>query len=216
MLRLSSRLGRSTLLSHRVGRAVLTERVARLDSARCLSSSLVVPGTPRALADVAKLELLEGEEPVRIGAIWDAFHEEREGVAGAALGPEEHASLAERGAESPMFIFPLRREGGHFMLFSQYTPVHNMFVLTSLEDYRRSPETAQPWASLHLFDELLTTKGVGLLRAEVASDRLTSEEAAHLLLLIRRYYGTSNYDRVWAFNHFNQRFDFDAYLASCP
>ena len=41
-------------------------------------------------------------------------------------------------------------------------------------------------------------------------------EALQLLLLIRRYYGTSSYDKAWTFNHFQARFDLDAYLASCP
>ena len=91
-----------------------------------------------------------------------------------------------------------------------------MFVLTFLEDYRRAPEMAQPWASVHLFDELVTSKGVGLLRAEVVPERLTTPEAAHLLLLIQRFYGTSSYDKVWTFNHAERHFDFDGYLASCP
>ena len=112
------------------------------------------------------------------------------------IDPSEHASIIERGAESPMFVFPLRREGGHFMLLSQFTAAHRMFVLTSLEEYRRSPTLAQPWASLHVFDELLSTKAVALLRAEVVPERLTTEEASHLLLLLRRYYGTANYDKV--------------------
>lgn len=150
-------------------------------------SGLAIPGTPRALRDVAKIDLLQQEEPSRIGAIWEAFHSEGTTVAGDTVGPEEAEEIFKRGGESPTFIFPIRREGGHFMLFSQYAAAHRMFVFTYLEDYRRNPELAQPWASVHLFDELVTTKGVGLLRAEVVPERLTKAEASHLLLLIRRY-----------------------------
>lgn len=183
---------------------------------RRLGSSLAIPGTPRTLADLTKLELFEQEQPSRIGAIWEAFHKEQVDVAGDSVDPEEAETIATRGGESPSFIFPIRREGGHFMLFSQYAPANRMFVLTYLEDYRANPEMAQPWASVHLFDELIVSKGVGLLRAEVVPERLTKQEADHLLMLIRRYYGTSNYDRAWTFNHFQQRFDLDAYLAGCP
>ena len=91
-----------------------------------------------------------------------------------------------------------------------------MFALTSLEEYQRSPTLAQPWASVHVFDELLSTKAVALLRAEVVPERLTTEEAAHLLLLLRRYYGTASYDKVWMFNHAEKHFDLDGYLAACP
>ena len=52
------------------------------------------------------------------------------------------------------------------MLYSQYAPAHQMFVYTFLEDYRRSPELSPPWMSVLLFDDLLDTKGVALLRAE--------------------------------------------------
>eukprot|EP00966_Prymnesium_polylepis_P111650 2583057-Prymnesium_polylepis.1 len=61
-----------------------------------------------------------------------------------------------------------------------------MFVLTFLEEYQKNPQAAMPWASVLLFDELLTSKGVALVRAEVAEDRLTKAEAEHLLLLYQR------------------------------
>lgn len=149
-------------------------------SARSLAVGIVIPGTPRALSDVTKLDLLQSEEPVRISAIWEAFHQDQKSVAGATVGPEDASAIVDRGAESPNFIFPLRRDGGHFMLFSQYSTAHRMFVFTFLEDYRKSPEMAQPWASVHLFDDLVTSHGVGLLRAEVVSERLTTDEAEHL------------------------------------
>jgi ATP synthase F1 complex assembly factor 1 len=183
---------------------------------RGLAAGLAIPGTPRLLADVAKLDLLQAEEPARVGAIWDAFHDDKPSVAGCTVGPEDTAAMVERAAESPNFVFPLRREGGHFILFSQYAPAHKMFVLTFLEDYRRSPETAQPWASVHIFDDLVTTKGVGLLRAEVVPERLTTAEAEHLLLLTQRYYTTSSYDKPWTFNHAERHFDIEGYLATCP
>ena len=97
-----------------------------------------------------------------------------------------------------------------------HLPTILRFVMTSLEEYQKNEATAQPWASVHLFDELVTSKGVGLLRAEVVPERLTTPEAAHLLLLIQRFYGTSSYDKVWTFNHAERHFDFDGYLASCP
>ena len=51
---------------------------------------------------------------------------------------------------------------------------------------------------------------------QVVPERLTAAEAQHLLLLIRRYYGSSNYDKVWMFNHMERRFDLEGYLAACP
>jgi predicted ATPase len=88
--------------------------------------------------------------------------------------------------------------------------------MTSLEEYQKNEATAQPWASVHLFDELVESKAVGLLRAEVSTDRLTTDEAIHLLLLVRRYYGSPHYDKAWTFNHAGRHWDMDKFLADCP
>ena len=93
---------------------------------------------------------------------------------------------------------------------------HRRFALTFLDDYKQNPQMAQPWASVHLFDELLATKGVGLVRSEVVAERLTTDEAAHLLLLVRKYYGTDSYDRPYTFNHAQRHFSMDKYLETCP
>ena len=178
--------------------------------------SLTVSGVPRALSDVTHLDLLENEEPGRISSVWEAFHETKDGIAGKCIEAVEYASIVERGAESPLFVYPIRRDGGHFMLLSQYSAGDRMFVLTSLAEYQQNVAMAQPWASVHLFDELLSTKAVALLRAEVLPERLTKDEAEHLLLLVRRYYGTKAYDKAWMFNHAEKHFDLDAYLKSCP
>lgn len=203
-------------------RSVLQRRPALLFPCRAVAAavrpatSLSIPGTPRVLDNITRFDKLEAEDSHSVTAIWESFHEAREGVAGVSIDPPEHASILERGSESPMFVFPIRREGGHFMLFSQYAAAQRMFVLTSLAEYQRSPAMAQPWASVHMFDELLSTKAVALMRAEVQPDRLTTPEASHLLMLLRRYYGTAQYDKVWMFNHAEKHFDLDGYLAACP
>lgn len=183
---------------------------------RRAATSLVIPGTPRELVDVVHLDLLQNEEPGRISAIWESFHESKDGIAGKCVDAIEHETIIERGSESPMFVFPIRREGGHFMLLSQFTAAQRMFVLTSLAEYQQNPAVAQPWASVHLFDDLLDTKAVALVRTEVMLERLTTEEAEHLILLLRRYYGTKAYDKVWTFNHSEKHFDLEAYLRDCP
>lgn len=131
------------------------------------SSSMALPGVPRRLADVAKLELLEAEQPAALTTIWEKYHEDRPELSGSCVPAAEHAQIVERGRESPLFIFPVRRDQGHFMLLSQFDVQHSMFVMTFLDDYKRNPAAAQPWLSVSLFDELLASKGLGLLRVEV-------------------------------------------------
>lgn len=48
--------------------------------------------------------------------------------------------------------------------------------MTYLDDYKANPSTAQPYMTLSLFDELVETKGLALLRGEVMN-HLTRTEA---------------------------------------
>ena len=180
------------------------------------SLKITMPGTPRTLDAIVKLDMFAAEEPSRIGKIWETHHNDQPDAAGACCDAAEHDLLVERGRESPLFIFPLRRDGGHLMLLSQFDPKHAMWVMCYLEDYKRNPELAPPWLSAQLFPDLLATKGVALLRVEAVPEHIRPGEAAHAALLLRRYYGTDQYDRVWTFNHAERHFNLDAYLATCP
>ena len=160
------------------------------------SSSLSLPGVARRLGEVAKVEMLEAEEPERISAIWDSFHEHRPELAGCSVAAEEHLKITERARESPLFIFPVRREQGHFMLLSQFNAPSDMFVMTFLEDYKQNPAAAQPWLSVTLFGELLTSKAVGLLRVDIAPERLSKQEGEHVLGLARHAWSHTRAPRL--------------------
>ena len=73
---------------------------------------------------------------------------------------------------SRYFIYPIFREGGYFMLLSEFQD--SCFLFTFLEDYRKNPKAANPWMSLTLYDEFLVDKDLGLLRGDVGA-QLTSQ-----------------------------------------
>lgn len=68
---------------------------------------------------------------------------------------------------SRYFVYPVFRDGGYFMLLSEFQDM--CFLFTFLEDYRKNPKTANPWMSLTLYDEFVQDKGLGLLRGDVAA-----------------------------------------------
>ena len=175
----------------------------------------MVPGTPKNLGDVIKLEMVEQEQPAQVAAIWEKYHEERPAVAGAAVQIDEYNLISQRARESPMFVHPVFRGDGYFMLVSQFDPRTSMFALANLEDYRRNAALAPPWMSVLMFGDLLTTKALGLLRAEAEPERLTKAEIERLLAQVRRFHGTNAYDQVYIFNHAERRFDINAYVDSC-
>lgn len=106
------------------------------------------------------------------------------------------------------------------MLLSQFAAEKSMFVMTFLDDYKKNPALAPPWMSVLLFDELLTTKALALMRAEADADRFYKAEVGHLLSLVRRYYGSDAYGErstgPWVFNHAEHHFNLEEFMNSCP
>ena len=49
---------------------------------------------------------------------------------GSLLKVDDAELLIKRATESPHFVFPIRRDGGHFMLYSQFSTTDSMFVLS--------------------------------------------------------------------------------------
>ena len=62
---------------------------------------------------------------------------------------------------APMFIFPVFRNDGYFMLLSQFQD-GKYCILTSLEEYKTNPAAAQPYLAFSFFDELANSKKIGL------------------------------------------------------
>ncbi|PXF48568.1 hypothetical protein BWQ96_01737 [Gracilariopsis chorda] len=85
--------------------------------------------------------------------------------------------------------------------------------MTYLEDYKKNPNNAQPYMTITLFDDMLETKQLALLRGEVVNV-LTTEEARRLVNLLKRYYlgRGRDYDMVVAFNEQSEKFDFNSVL----
>jgi ATP synthase mitochondrial F1 complex assembly factor 1 len=116
-----------------------------------------------------------------------------------------------------MFIFPVHRgeAGGFFSVLCQFQASH--FLFTFLDDYRANPATAQPYMTVSAYEDMIDSKNIGLLRADVTA-QLSREEGAHLVDLLRQYYSSSGSaaEFVETFNHAPAQFDFDAFMASVP
>eukprot|EP00953_Heterococcus_sp_UTEX-ZZ885_P010724 6256-Heterococcus_DN1.PRE.3 len=174
------------------------------------SFSFSFPG-PRKLADITNLPLLEKEEGAAIAKIWTKFHDTRRDTVGLAIPGSELKALLAKAKRCPMFIFPVHRgdAGGFFSVLCQFQASH--FLFTFLDDYRANPATAQPYMTVSTYDDMIDSKNIGLLRADVTA-QLSREEGAHL------YYSSSGSaaDFVETFNHAPAQFDFDAFMASVP
>ena len=127
---------------------------------------------------------LEKESPEAIRDIWTTYHEEKDDYVSSVMEYVEYRSLAQNAAASPLFLYPVRREGGFFVMLSQMStdqrqvrlPAARRFTTPgpgpdpdpSLDPPRSPPATCPPhwqrgpcvsyrghWVSFHLFNGLL-------------------------------------------------------------
>ena len=71
---------------------------------------------------------------------------------------------------SPMFILPVQRDDGHFIVVGQFKG--QTTLITHLEDYKRSAEAAEPYLAITVHDELIETKDIALVRGDFEPAKL--------------------------------------------
>lgn len=139
--------------------------------------------------------------------IWAEYHDETVSSVAEVLTQSEWTGLKERSRICPMFVFPIPRQDGFITLLAQWQD--NNCLFTFLEEYRQSPMTAQPWMAFAVYEDLLNSKGLALLRGDFTT-RITKEEAGNLLNQCREFYLGDGYRHVEKFNHNPAEFDFMA------
>mmetsp|Transcript_22105 Transcript_22105/g.89589 ORF Transcript_22105/g.89589 Transcript_22105/m.89589 type:complete len:200 (-) Transcript_22105:582-1181(-) len=159
------------------------------------------PG-PRALRNIAKLPLLDKESPERVSEIWKLHHAELKTAIGDVLTPSQYGTLMQRAQRCPLFVLPVynTKRTGHFMVFVQWQDKH--CLITYLDDYKRLGGAAAPYMIVSLFDDLVKTKDVALVRGEVFTDRLSKSDSSKLLVDLKKWYlgAERNYDLLIRFN----------------
>ncbi|CAN0471646.1 unnamed protein product [Ascophyllum nodosum] len=217
--------GRATSTSLRFTQKAATGIAVRLHPPSTALKALVLPTVsrarelsfsfpgPRKLGDITNLPLLEKEATDQISSIWTAYHDKRADSVGTVMPGEALLDLQTRARKCPMFILPVWRESGHFMMLSQYQDT--CFLLTFLEDYKVNPSGAQPYATISMYEDLVKSKGLGLLRADLTPN-LTKKEVERLLRLLIRFYSPHAYHYVEAFNHRPGEFNLENFLQETP
>ncbi|KAF4670354.1 hypothetical protein FOZ61_000544 [Perkinsus olseni] len=139
------------------------------------------------------LEHINGK-PRSIGAViakpeWDIFHKN---------------ALA-----CPMFIVPVQKPEGYFNMVSQIQD-GKYCLMTFLDHYRSNPTEAPPFMVLNFYDDLLKSKELTLLRADLVSPDLSKAEGEAVVRTLREFYGQPALFKKWVetFNLRSREFDF--------
>jgi len=173
--------------------------------------------TARNLDEIIKTSLFSYEHEVQIQKIWKEHHAAKKTCAGTTLTTSNYRLIRERTVQCPFFIFPVRREKGHFLLLSQFQG--NAFFFTYLEEYRRNPATATPYMVVSLYPELHEkyNKDIVLARAELISPQLQKADAERLMDLVLRFYTLdTGFKLVKDFNLRPNQFNYHHYIQTCP
>jgi ATP synthase F1 complex assembly factor 1 len=160
------------------------------------------------LDSIVKVALLKNETKERVEEIWTSFYREKEHNIAQTWTKKDFEELNAAAKKlGRFFIFPVAREGGHFVVLSQVQDKHVLF--TFLDDYKADPHGAQPYLTVTFYDELAATKDLVLVRGDIQPHALTAPESARLVDLVRSFYLDKPGD-VESFNKGN--FDFEGHI----
>ncbi|KAL3672834.1 hypothetical protein V7S43_002122 [Phytophthora oleae] len=189
-------------------RALLSSYHARSFASSKAAAGFSYPGA-RSLEQIVKLELLENEQAAKIQSIWEEFHANKDDAVATTLTANEFQALVKRAEAAPYFIFPVYRQEGFFNMLCQFQ--QSCFLVTYLEAFKENPSAAPPCVAVSLYDDLLATKELTLVRADVINMLDKTESQLLLKQMLASYQDDKLYEHVDKFNNKPEQFDFEAY-----
>ncbi|CEM16915.1 unnamed protein product [Vitrella brassicaformis CCMP3155] len=182
------------------------------------------------------MSLFERETPSTIEYLWLEQFKDKPRVLTDVLQPDEYDTLTKNASHAPMFIAPLTKSPHHDMKGNgieaakvqlQGTQGFRTLVLqfqdkkhilyTSLEEFQRDAQAASPHLIVTVFDDLLASKQLALLRVDILAADIDRLQAKRVLDYTRRFYTDGALFRwVESFNHRARGFDFAGFTGSFP
>ena len=87
-------------------------------------------------------------------------------------------------------------------------------MLAYLEDFKIDASNAQPLVTFSVYDELVPTHNVTLVRGQILNKSIQQEEGEKVIQrMIDVYRNDDEFENVRAFNQTPDKFDFDDYIS---
>jgi ATP synthase F1 complex assembly factor 1 len=150
-----------------------------------------------------QMSLVEKEPASTVKMLWEEYHAPRTENIAMTFTSDIYSTLFSRLKEANMFMLPVKREGGHFMMISQNQD--NSLLFTFLQDYKQHQIFANPYFIFTFFTELQQSKDIVLGRGDIIDQKITREEARELMKSFFMFYMTSD-----LYEDFVQNFNFDS------
>lgn len=170
---------------------------------------------PKKLNEVARVPLLKQESPIKIRQLWQEQFKSRPDVVVGTMAKAEYDLFRANTSMWPVFIVPvMKNESSYFNLVSQFQDGKHCLV-TSLEAFRQDPRNASPMMVATIYDELISEKGLALMRADIISRLDISREDAHKVMKCLRHIYISKPGLVKTFNIDPRNFDYEDFMKYC-
>lgn len=142
----------------------------------------------RGLESIMKLELLNDKTAAEITQLWNNYFSVKEGFVYATIPIEKYNRLKVKGAECPLFIYALPRDAGYEFMVGQCS--RDDWYYTPLISYQTHGEYAPYSLAIQHFTELADSKGIVLMKGEIASQDLPPQLATLLIHQTQLVYGS--------------------------
>ena len=176
--------------------------------------SLFTYPAPKKLSDIMKIPLVKKLAPEDVDLVWSEYHANKHDVCAKTLTKTQFELLKKNSSACKMMLFPIFREGGYMNFISQFQD--HCFLFTFLDDFRKNPQSANPYYCITLYDEFLNDKNRGLLRGDIGVS-LSRVEGEYLMdTLIEYYCDSERYRTTWKFNHDSRNFSYEEHIRTIP
>jgi len=165
------------------------------------------------LGDIVKLPLFKREDPTKVRDIWLAKDKPR--IIHGVMASGEYDTFKRGIKNFPNFILPVPRpiednSPGYYNVFMQYR--ENCMLYVPLEDFKASRDAA-PYLVANIFEDLLPTHKLALLRADILSCKLSKTQGSELIRLTREFYiHPEKFRWVKDFNERPTEFDYNKFV----
>ena len=169
---------------------------------------------PKQLNEVARVPLLRQESAVKIRQLWLEQFKDRADVVVGTMAKGEYEQFKSNAVACPMFLSPVIKNpdgSSYFNLISQFQD-GKYCLLTDMDAFKANPLNASPMMVITVYDELVTEKGIALIRGDIINRLEISRNEANSILKFLRVFYTTKFDVVKRFNNQPRDFDYNEFI----
>eukprot|EP00761_Pharyngomonas_kirbyi_P013772 gb/GECH01013801.1/.p1 GENE.gb/GECH01013801.1/~~gb/GECH01013801.1/.p1 ORF type:complete len:257 (+),score=54.81 gb/GECH01013801.1/:1-771(+) len=140
----------------------------------------------KGLDDIVDTRKLVQNTPGDISTIWHEYHKHMVSYIADVIPASTWQNISSRSSKCPMFVIPVNRNIGYQNMVAQFQG--NRCLIASLREYQENGDSTMPHLTLTHYTDLVSTKGIILMRGDVNTSHLNKGEAEEITRSLYRFY----------------------------